>query len=189
MFNSHLRESKKATEQLLNTPLKNSIRLQSDDSNGTPPAKSRFAQYSNESVNKMLKAPAKNNAKGLKIHDGSEQREKHHTRNGSTNISELSNEYESEQSKTVWMFDEESVQKLRLPNRSKKENKSFENCDSILDDQSNHQATDQFQMPAEEHSDVTASLFLFRDDEVDSSQDDSSRSSHYHEQLNMPEVS
>ena len=70
----------------------------------------------------MLKAPAKNNAKGLKIHDGSE-REKH-TRNGSTNISELSNESANEQqSKTVWLFDEESVQKLRLPNRSKKASK------------------------------------------------------------------
>ena len=133
----------------------------------------------------MLKAPVKNNAKGLKIQDGIKPEK--HTRNGSTNISELSNESASEhQLKTVWLFDEDSVQKLRLPNRSKKATKSFDNCDSILDDQSNGQATDPFQMAAE-HSDVTASLFLFTD-EVNS-QDDSSLSSHHHQHLNFPEVS
>lgn len=170
---------------ILNTPSKNDLPMQSDECNATPPQKSRFAQYSNESVNKMLKAPAKKSAKGLKIHEDDTQHHEH-KRHGSTNISEQSYESASEQqSKTKWLFDEESVQKLRLSIRPKKATKQFDHCDSILDDEQ-EKADDQFKMTAEQ-SNVTASLFLFRD-ETDS-QDDSDRSSAHGEHLKFAEVS
>jgi hypothetical protein len=96
MFNSHQRESSESSYQILNTPQKNELPLQSDDCNATPPQKSHFVHYSNESVYKMLKAPVKKSAKGLKIcEDYIQQNE--HKRNGSTSISELSNESTSEQ--------------------------------------------------------------------------------------------
>ena len=85
----------------------------------------------------------------------------------------------------MWLFDEESVQKLRVNIRPKKATKSFDYGDSILDDV-NEKAGDQFKIAAQK-SNVTASLFLFRD-ETDS-QDDSDQSNADHEYLKFPEVS
>ena len=114
---------------------------------------------------------------GLKIQDDNEYVQ--HARNGSTNISDVSyDSADEQQSKTVWMFDEQSVQKLRIHDRPKKMSKLFDNCDSMLDDESNDKTTDLFQM-ATEQSDITASLYLFKDDT--NSYQDSDRSSHNHE--------
>ena len=69
MFNSHLNTQSDMNQQVFNTPPKNDNQFQKDKTDATPPQKSRFANYSNESVNKMLKAPVKKGSKGLNISD------------------------------------------------------------------------------------------------------------------------
>lgn len=88
MFNSHLRESYNTSHQVLKSPTKNDLSKQSEHIVASPPQKNRVFQYSNENVNKMLKAPAKKSVMGLKIQCGNENAQ--HTRNGSTNISDVS---------------------------------------------------------------------------------------------------
>ena len=98
----------------------------------------------------MLKAPAKKSAKGLNIQNEHIQ-EPDHRRNGSSDTSDVSYESASEKlQKTVWLFDEESVEKLRIQKPAKKATKPFEYCDSILDDaKSNDKADDVFKLAAQ----------------------------------------
>lgn len=183
MFNSHLTNLSEESNQGLNTPRKNEFAKES----GTPPHRSHFDHYSNESVSQILKAPAKKNAKGLKILDNISHQ---FTSNRTAHFSEQSYESEGEQtSNNVRHFREDSVSDLRLPKRAKNKAKPFEYENSFLEEKLTDSVKDDpFKMTEEQNNDVTASLFLFKDD-ADSFGGGSNRSIYEEERQEFPQVS
>ena len=134
-----------------------------------------------------MKAPAKKNAKGLKILDNISHQ---FTSNRTANFSEHSYESEGEQiSKNVRHFREDSVSDLRLPKRVKNKAKPFEYENSFLEEKPTDSIKDDpFKMTEEQNNDVTASLYLFKDD-ADSFDGGSNRSIYEEERQQFPQVS